>query len=219
MKKCPYCGKEYPDDAVVCELDQNPLVSPKPNEARINPSKSHLKQQPITATRILSVLGFSVLSGLCGVGLTSVVLGIFANHNPHFSGNGDRIGFLADSATIFAIGGVVGFIVGLVISLKVANANPKIEEEIERKYVGGAGRMQIYFGAPIFIIAVLGKMFFEKLLNRAGTETGVWVAFGVALVIFMTGLILYEHVPPKFVIPIGIIGWMLTLAMILSSAV
>jgi hypothetical protein len=126
---------------------------------------------------------------------------------------------LADSAGIFIIGGVVGFIVGLVISLKVANANPKTEEEIERKYVGGAGRMQIYFGAPIFIIAVLGKMFFEKLLNRAGTETGVWVAFGVALVIFMTGLILYEHVPPKFVIPIGIIGWMLTLAMILSSAV
>jgi hypothetical protein len=173
MKKCPYCGKEYPDDAVVCELDQNPLASPKSNGARINLSKSHLKQQPITTTRILSVFGFSVLSGLCGVGLTSVVLGFFANHNPRFSGNGDRVGFLADSATIIMIGGIVGFIVGLVISLKAANANPKIEEEIERKYVGGAGRMQIYFGAPVFIIAVLGKMFFEKLLNGAGTETGV----------------------------------------------
>jgi hypothetical protein len=26
MKKCTYCGKEYPDMATVCELDANPLV-------------------------------------------------------------------------------------------------------------------------------------------------------------------------------------------------
>src|ERR1700722_7366901 len=25
MKKCDYCGKEYPDDASVCALDQQPL--------------------------------------------------------------------------------------------------------------------------------------------------------------------------------------------------
>jgi hypothetical protein len=29
MKKCPYCGKEYPDSATVCELDANPLTSGK----------------------------------------------------------------------------------------------------------------------------------------------------------------------------------------------
>ena len=80
--------------------------------------------------------------------------------------------------------------------------------------------MQIYFGAPYFIIAVLGKMFFEKLLNAAGTETGVWIAFGVALTIFMAGLILYERVSAsKFVVPIGIIGWLLTVAMALSFAI
>jgi hypothetical protein len=29
MKKCPYCGKEYPDSAAVCEIDHNPLTSAK----------------------------------------------------------------------------------------------------------------------------------------------------------------------------------------------
>jgi hypothetical protein len=29
MKKCKYCGKEYPDEATVCELDANPLVASK----------------------------------------------------------------------------------------------------------------------------------------------------------------------------------------------
>jgi hypothetical protein len=26
MKQCTYCGKEYPDDATVCEIDRQPLV-------------------------------------------------------------------------------------------------------------------------------------------------------------------------------------------------
>jgi hypothetical protein len=27
MKKCPWCGKEYPDEILVCAIDQNPLES------------------------------------------------------------------------------------------------------------------------------------------------------------------------------------------------
>ncbi len=30
MKKCSYCGAEYPDDATVCATDQTPLDSPSP---------------------------------------------------------------------------------------------------------------------------------------------------------------------------------------------
>jgi hypothetical protein len=26
MKRCPYCGKEYPEDAVVCAVDGQPLT-------------------------------------------------------------------------------------------------------------------------------------------------------------------------------------------------
>ena len=36
MKKCPYCGKKYPDDATVCSVDTGELVDhpPKPKEKR-----------------------------------------------------------------------------------------------------------------------------------------------------------------------------------------
>jgi membrane protease YdiL (CAAX protease family) len=28
MKKCPYCGKEYPDEATICNIDAHPLFDP-----------------------------------------------------------------------------------------------------------------------------------------------------------------------------------------------
>lgn len=38
MKKCTYCGKEYPDEVTVCELDANPLVAVKSAKAAPTPT-------------------------------------------------------------------------------------------------------------------------------------------------------------------------------------
>lgn len=40
MKKCPYCGKEYPDDATVCIIDTETLIDPsKPSAEEESPIK------------------------------------------------------------------------------------------------------------------------------------------------------------------------------------
>ena len=43
MKKCTWCGKEYPDDATVCAMDQQPLQSniPPVISAPIIPAEPH----------------------------------------------------------------------------------------------------------------------------------------------------------------------------------
>jgi hypothetical protein len=126
----------------------------------------------------------------------------------------NQLDFAAKSMPILIAGGIICFIVGLVVSLNVAKADPKTEEEIEKKYIGLSGRVKIYLGAPVFVMALLA-CFFERLLDKVGAATGAYVALGIALVIIAVSLVLYDRIPAKLIIPIGIIGWMLTLSMIL----
>ncbi len=85
---------------------------------------------------------------------------------------------------------------------------------MENKYVGVGGRLDIYFGAPVFIIVVLGKLLFEKLLHVAGLKIGIWIVFGIALAIITVSLLIHDRIPAKLRIPIGIIGWLLTISII-----
>ena len=57
MKTCPYCGKEYPDDVAVCEIDRNPLVSAKPKPV-LTSDDEHL--------RLLSIFHY-VVGGLAAL--------------------------------------------------------------------------------------------------------------------------------------------------------
>jgi membrane protease YdiL (CAAX protease family) len=59
MKKCPYCGEEYPDDATVCAIDTNELVDhppkPKPVEEIVidrHTESERLKEKAAESTRI-----------------------------------------------------------------------------------------------------------------------------------------------------------------------
>jgi hypothetical protein len=40
MKKCTYCGKEYPDDATACSVDEQPLTSVCPRQTKTPPAIS-----------------------------------------------------------------------------------------------------------------------------------------------------------------------------------
>ena len=165
--------------------------------------------------RILSVGGFSILSGFSAFGLTWLVVGIIAGIR--FKTLDEKFDFAAKNMPILIAGGIAGFIIGLVYSLKTAKAGPKAIVDFEREYVGFRGRMRIYMGAPIFVIALIAP-FFESLLKKFGTETGVYVALGVALAIVGVSLFLYGRIPAKFIIPTGIIGWLLTLSMVIWFA-
>jgi hypothetical protein len=81
MKKCPYCGKEYPDDTMVCPTDRQPLAS---DAAPSPPAKRFpIDMRAHFATRPREV---KVAVGLLGAGLAldtiMVLLGIAVYHPP-----------------------------------------------------------------------------------------------------------------------------------------
>ena len=76
MKKCSYCGAEYPDDAVVCAVDQTSLDSPPPS-----PSSRRLSQTSIGVAITSSLAALLISTGIyCAVGRFS--LHIFQIHHP-----------------------------------------------------------------------------------------------------------------------------------------
>jgi hypothetical protein len=49
MKKCSYCGAEYPDDAVMCAIDHTPFESPvEPPPAPPEPAKPAYEFKPLS---------------------------------------------------------------------------------------------------------------------------------------------------------------------------
>lgn len=59
MKKCTYCGKEYPDEATVCTVDQRPLADANPAAApapkRAAEARSGLPVKPALMTQLRSL--------------------------------------------------------------------------------------------------------------------------------------------------------------------
>jgi hypothetical protein len=171
--------------------------------------KAHDFWQVKNLSRILSILGFSILSGLFGLGVTWLVVAILFVRN-----NDER---LTKIMPLLLAGGIIGLVIGIFAGLRVAKTDPRTEKTIEDKYVGFWGRVKIYLGAPIFIMVATGMLTpVEKLLTHAlGDNVATYVMLGIVLMVIAVSLFLYDYTPKKLVVPIGVIGWLLTLALII----
>src|SRR4051794_12609244 len=113
MKQCVYCGKEYPDEAVTCDLDGQPVRDSVPSPDA--PSAG------MPLRMVASIVLFAILSAFSGIGVAWIVIAKIANHmnskstashNAIVGGPGDA--FLAHSIPLLVSGGVVGLVIGAV---------------------------------------------------------------------------------------------------------
>ena len=160
--------------------------------------------------QILSIGGFSVLAGFFGFGLTWLVVGITGA--VRFKTSNQIFDFAAKSFPMLIAGGIVGSIIGFVYALKTASAGPKATVKFERKYVGSGGRIRIYMGLPLLVTVLLTPVF-GRLPRLVGEKYFIYVVLGIVLAVVALSLFLYDRIPQRWVMPIGIIGWLLTLAL------
>lgn len=158
---------------------------------------------PNKSSRILSVVGFSILAAFVGVGIAWLVVGILA---AIFKWPGDQI--FAGSIPILIAGGAFGLVVGLVVSFRVARSDPETEQKLEKRCVGRRGRLQIYLGAPLFVVNAATPLL-DVLSHHYGDRIAIYGFFGFFLAVMAVSLFLYDRIPEKFIIPIGIVGWLL----------
>ena len=109
MKKCTYCGREYPDDAVICPVDQNALVV-----AEIAPPPAYSKQRTIVIRRftvgsLFKIVSIGCIISLFGFSLLMGFLALFGAHTIHW--NRDTVTGVAGLIQSVFIGGIlaIGF--------------------------------------------------------------------------------------------------------------
>lgn len=64
MKSCPYCGKEYPDDATVCSIDQQRLDSETRTESSRPKKLIDMAARPATVKFAVGLLAFDMVFDL-----------------------------------------------------------------------------------------------------------------------------------------------------------
>jgi hypothetical protein len=165
------------------------------------------------SSRILSALGFSVLSTFCGMGVGWVATAIFAII---FKQRAERL--LSECIPMVIVGGALGLIIGFVVSFRVAKLDATSCQKIEKKYVGWFGRLKIYRGAPLFVWASFVSLLGRTLTDRFGDRITIYICLGFLLMMTALSLFLYDRIPRKFIIPIGIIGWLLMVLLALRFA-
>ena len=79
--------------------------------------------------------------------------------------------------------------------------------------VGEGGRRGIFFGVPAMLCAVL-MCTGEQVAGIVGERAWPYVIYGFGAVFAVGGMLLYNHVPRRLVIPLGIAGWIFSFSLI-----
>jgi hypothetical protein len=147
-----------------------------------------------------------VFGTLGGVGVAWLMIAIFAISMSRTQGDS----FVATIIPKLVAGGTVGFMAGLVSALFLLRAAPASTLVAwEKKFIGRRGAISIYGGIPMFLLVLLSPAF-EPLARTFGNTAAPCIFLASFLVFVGFSLFLYDRIPTRCVIPLGLVGWVLT---------
>ncbi|MEI6194986.1 MAG: hypothetical protein WCS42_11730 [Verrucomicrobiota bacterium] len=82
--------------------------------------------------------------------------------------------------------------------------------------IGPAGRWLIFAGMPMAVWAVFFAISepHHALEHAVGAKVFPFVLAGVPAAAMIGGMVLYGHFPKKLVIPLGIVGWIISVSVL-----
>src|SRR5579863_1584867 len=86
MKKCPYCGKAYPDAAAVCLLDQTALVVAEMATKPDWPRQHSIVIRRSTVGSLFKIVALGCITSLFGFSMLMGFLSLFGAHTVRWNG-------------------------------------------------------------------------------------------------------------------------------------
>jgi hypothetical protein len=84
--------------------------------------------------------------------------------------------------------------------------------------IGPSGRWLIFFGVPVAILGVLLTSTLHHGLNQipkiVGEKSAPYFVFFTPVAVGVVGMVLYQYLPKRMHIPLGITGWIIGLSLI-----
>ena len=156
MRRCPYCGKEYPDEATVCAVDQQALIpnADSASSASVN-DEGRLPPQvvlPVAAWLLVNIL-ICLRLGIAGISLLGMVLGLWAAIDcSKMQYRGSRVlGIAFKPVVVFAVCAFFlwgfGFVWYLVMRHRVLSSSLYVEGEGPNVAAPGRGWSRQWTGA------------------------------------------------------------------------
>ena len=155
MKTCPYCGKEFPDDAAVCAIDQTPLIPPRPRLSNLTREEQHL--------RLLSIFHY-VVAGFAGLfalfPIIHLIIGLTMIFSPEkFGGKGEPPpAFLGWFFVIFAATFIVLGCTFAVLVLTTGRFLARRKHYLFCLVMGGVECLFVPFGTVLGVFTIIVLM-------------------------------------------------------------